>query len=199
MVPVITVLDDVLNWHVHMNNGQRIEIKHRMEIKTHGDLKRKFLEASSGKSSLESMIENHVHKLEEAHAGLHEMVDDARLYLTTLQEIALKPNPLTQVEYIQLLINSEKKQANEGWFERVKYLDTAMKQAKLLSVMQDMNAIDQRIEKEKEKREEGWEESVETLEQVKRIKSAVEKARKSKSILQTIKDIPKAFRKEKTQ
>ncbi len=58
--------------------------------------------------------------------------------------------------------------------DRVNYLEMTKKQAKLLSVMQDMNDIDNRIEKEKMKQEKGWEETVETLEQVKRINSTVE-------------------------
>ncbi len=48
----------------------------------------------------ESTFDSHLHLLEKAHAELHEMVGEARICLKTLQEIALKPNPLTQVEYI---------------------------------------------------------------------------------------------------
>ncbi len=169
-----TVCHGKCHWKKHEKTGERLEPKHRIETMTLEDLKKKYLDALSEKSALDNMIDSHQCHLEKAHDKLQEMVDEARVCLTTLREIALKPYPLTQVEYIQQLIDSEKKQAKEGWMDRVNYLEVTKKQAKLLSVMQDMNDIDQRIEKEKMKQEKGWEETIETLEQVKRIKSTVE-------------------------
>ena len=184
-----TYCDGKCHWTAHKNTGERFELAHRVEIKTHEDLKEKYESASSGKSALENMIASHQRQLEEAHSELHEMVDKARLCLIRLDEIALKPNPLTQVEYLQMLINSEKKQAKEGWLDRVDYLETTKKQAKLLSIMQDVNDIDRQIEEEKTNMGTGWEENIETLEQIRRIKSTVEgirEERAKKGILSTV-------------
>ena len=182
-------------WSDHKNTGERFILTQKVETRTHNDLKTKFESASTGKAAVEEMIASHQRQLEEAHAQLHEMVDEARQCLMRLDEIALKPNPLTQVEYIQLLINSEKKQAKEGWLDRVNYLETTKKQAKLLAVMKDAHDVDKRIEEEEQKKEVGWEETVETLNQVKRIRSTVEsikKERESKGFLSALYNKAKA-------
>ena len=49
-----------------------------------------------------------------------------------LNEIALKSNPVFNVDHLQLLINSEKQQAEIGHLQRVKYLEEAKRQAKML-------------------------------------------------------------------
>ncbi|CAH3036313.1 unnamed protein product [Porites lobata] len=49
-----------------------------------------------------------------------------------LNEIALKSNPVFNVDHLQLLINSEKQQAEIGHLQRVKYLEEAKRQAEML-------------------------------------------------------------------
>ena len=178
------------SWEVHKNTGERIELHYKTEIQNHEDLKKKYDDASSGKSSYETMIENSEAQLEEAHADLHSLVDEARQCLKILTEIALKPNPLTQMEYIQLLIDAEKKQAQEGWHDRVKYLEKSKDQAALLAVINEDKDIDQRIAEEKAKKNPGWKERVEKLEQVRRIKHAVDQNKaKKKGIMRRIWDV----------
>ena len=55
------------------------------------------------------MIASSEQQLESAHAQLLTMTEEAQQCVEKLGKIALKPSPLTQVEYIQLLIESEKK------------------------------------------------------------------------------------------
>lgn len=40
----------------------------------------------------------------------------------TLKQIALKPDPLSTSEYIDMLIEEEKSEANPGWEKRVRHL-----------------------------------------------------------------------------
>ena len=49
--------------------------------------------------------------------------------LKTLSEIALKKDPLQQVDYLDLLISSEKSQARPGWKDRVDSLIETRKRA----------------------------------------------------------------------
>ena len=168
------------HWSDHKNTRERFILGHRMETKTSDELKSKYESAAKGKKAVEEMLARHQHKLEEAHAKLHDMIQDAQQCLEKLDKIALKPNPLTQVEYIELLINSEKQQAKEGWLDRVKYLETTKEQAELLAIMKDAHDIEKGIEEEKQKKEFGWEGRVEKLEQVYRIHSEVESIRKER-------------------
>ena len=50
-----------------------------------------------------------------------------------LQEIALKPNYLTEVEYIDLIIEAEKREAKPRWLERVQALKGVRQQAEIVT------------------------------------------------------------------
>lgn len=199
-----SVCDNHCHWSRHKNTGERFELRYKTEIQNNHDLKKKYDDASSGKSSYETMIDNSEHQLEEAHAKLHSLVEEARQCLKILGEIALKPNPLTQMDYIQLLIDSEKKLARDGWHDRVQYLEKSKDQAALMALINDDKDIDQRIKKEESEKKQGWNIRVEKLEQIRRIKHAVDenKARKkgllkmvSGAVLDAGKAITSVFRK----
>ena len=175
-----TICEHNCHWARHKNTGERFELQHRMETRTHKDLKMKYDSAVGGKSLVENMIDSHQQQLEKAHAELHEMVDEARQCLMKLDQIALKPNPITQVEYLQVLIESEKKQAKKGWLDRVKYLETTKQQAEFLSVMKDIHDIERAVKDEKQNKKQGWKERVRQLEEIKRIKAEVDEIKKAR-------------------
>ena len=60
-------------------------------------------------------------------------IDQARTSIERLQQIALKPNHLTEVEYIDILIESEKREAKPRYLDRVKALEGVRKQAEIVS------------------------------------------------------------------
>ncbi|XP_053638161.2 uncharacterized protein [Cherax quadricarinatus] len=56
-----------------------------------------------------------------------ETIESVKKSLERLSEIALKPNPLSSVEYIDIMIDSEKSQAQPGWQRRVEQLELLRK------------------------------------------------------------------------
>ena len=60
------------------------------------------------------------------------MICEAQQILARLDEIALKPNPLYELDYIDLLIESEKKQCKPGHTKRLEYLQEARQSANLM-------------------------------------------------------------------
>ena len=50
------------------------------------------------------------------------LMEESATCLNTLKEIALKPNPLSTPDYIDLLIEGEKSEAKPGYLERIKKL-----------------------------------------------------------------------------
>ena len=60
-------------------------------------------------------------------------VDQTRRCMERLQQIALKPDYFTEVEYIDRLIESEKCEASPHWMERVQALEGAREQAKIVA------------------------------------------------------------------
>ena len=75
-----------------------------------------------------------------------EMIVKAQQCLRRLDEIALKPNPLTQLQYFDLLIESEKNEAKTGWQKRVQYYEEAKRQAEILSKVKDVEVAEKMIE-----------------------------------------------------
>ena len=96
------------SWTQHKNTRERFELTYVMETRNHDNLKNKYEVASSRKATAEEMIASSEQQLESAHAQLLTMTEEAQQCVEKLGKIALKPSPLTQVEYIQLLIESEK-------------------------------------------------------------------------------------------
>ena len=60
-------------------------------------------------------------------------ISKAQHCLERLEKIALKPNPLTELQYIDLLIKSEKNEARPGWEKRVKCYEKAREMAVLMA------------------------------------------------------------------
>ena len=59
------------------------------------------------------------------------MIQDIRNCLQRLEEIALKPDPLSTVDYIDTLIQSEENEANPGFKDRVNVLQKIRKRAEV--------------------------------------------------------------------
>lgn len=66
-----------------------------------------------------------------------EMSREAKESMQRLDEIALKPNPLSEVEYIDLLIESERQEGKPGYSQRIKYYQDMKQRALIMSRLQD--------------------------------------------------------------
>ena len=102
-------------------------------------------------------VKSHKSQFEKSHSELLVMVKKSR---PCLDAIKLKSNSVV---------------------DHMNYLEINKKQAELFLLMQaqEVSNIDCRIKEEKTKKETGWEENIQTLEQIRRIKSAVEEFEKS--------------------
>ncbi len=79
----------------------------------------------------EQMLRQSEHRLDQLDQMVMSMIRQAQQSLNRLGEIALKPNPLSEVDYIELMIEYEKTEFKPGWIERVQYLEEAKKEAKI--------------------------------------------------------------------
>lgn len=135
------------SWTKHVNNPYRYEEYEEEEERTVADLKKRYEEAMSGKTKAESMISNMENHLQFMYTKVLEMVHTIKKSLNRLGDIALKPNPLTEVEYIELLIQSEKDQAKDGWQQRVQYYEEMKQQAMLLKAAANEKEITKMLNK----------------------------------------------------
>ena len=127
-----TVCPGKCSWTVHKNTPYRYEFCKEEETKTRKQLLKEFnVPESSYEEETRCLIASMNKKVTEADDIIEQMLQQARYSLNRLQEIALKPNPLTQAEYIDLLIESEKRECKSGWEDRVKYLEDAKQKASI--------------------------------------------------------------------
>lgn len=124
-------------WSEHNNLPYLINYVTIPEKRTSEDLKKKYHRAVQQKATSEQMMKCMENSLQEVHVQVYTTIKRAQQCLRRLDEIALKPNPLTQVEYLELLIESEKREAKPGWKQRIQYIEEAKSQAAILSKVKD--------------------------------------------------------------
>ena len=126
-----------------MNTPFRFEVYEQIERRTLEDLKKRYHEALSSQFSVESMIANMEDHLAFLQQKVLELSREAKQSMQHLDEIALKSNPLSEVEYIDLLIESEKQEAKPGFQKRVKcYQDMKQKVLIMLKIKDTDIAIE---------------------------------------------------------
>ena len=137
-------------WSVHVNNPYVFEVYQEKETVTSDQLKAVYDTAMTNKEEIEAVMERMENELEEMGQAVVQNIDQARQILLRLQEIALRPDPLTEVGYIDILIESESLEARPGWSKRVKTLKKVRKRAKILSKVQKGPAIAESLQDDPE-------------------------------------------------
>ena len=102
-----TVCPKQCSWQLHHNTPYRYDIVEEEVEKTYENLKAKYENAVKGKTRVESMIASMESEMQQLNDIVYGMIEEAHTSLDRLKQIALKPNPMTEVEYIDLLIESE--------------------------------------------------------------------------------------------
>ena len=119
-------------WQQHRNMPCRLELQRKTVTKQYSDLKERYDKAVEGKTQAESMITNMEKEIQDLFNKILQNIQKAHHCTKCLDEIALKPNPLTDVEYIDLLIESEKLDKKDGFMKRIAYYKEVRKQAELI-------------------------------------------------------------------
>ena len=105
------------------------EVKMVKVTKTSEELKRRYEEAAGKKLTTQQLIAKSNDEFEEVQAATLELTEQARKCLARLSEIALKPNPLSTTDYIDLMIQEEEFMRDPGWRETVAQLEEVKKRA----------------------------------------------------------------------
>uniref|UniRef100_A0A8C4TLN0 AIG1-type G domain-containing protein n=1 Tax=Erpetoichthys calabaricus TaxID=27687 RepID=A0A8C4TLN0_ERPCA len=129
---VCTVCPGKCEWSVHSNQQHRFKYKTKKVKKTYDELKKKYEKAKGEKMTTEQVFERLQHELDVVEEELHRLITESYESIKRLQEIALRPNPLSTPEYIELLIQAEEQEAKPGWMERVKSLQEVKEQAVII-------------------------------------------------------------------
>ena len=159
---VCTVCPGKCPWDVHFNQQYRFEFYEEEEEKTFEEIEARYRDASGKKLTVQQVIKKHMESLKEVRATVFALIAEAHKSVTRLEEIALKSNPLSTVEYIDLLIETEKRSGKPGWQDRVHGLEDVRKEADITGKVKKGNynpfdKFDASMRAEaKKKRGSGW-------------------------------------------
>ncbi|XP_030607795.1 uncharacterized protein LOC115795825 [Archocentrus centrarchus] len=120
-------------WSVHYNQKYKWGYEDVKEKRTIKELEEKYQIAKGEKMTVQKMVD----KLKEEYKRLQDevvkLMQRSADCLNRLKEIALKPNPLSTPEYIDMLIEGEKHEAKPGWKERVQALMEMKAKAEIMA------------------------------------------------------------------
>ena len=117
------------DWSRHINDQYRYETQQEAVQKEFDVIKDKYETALQGQNKAEGVIRQLKDEFEQTEHIVLTYVAEMQRGLNTLSEIALKKDPLQQVDYLDLLISSETSQARPGWKDRVDSLRETRKKA----------------------------------------------------------------------
>lgn len=117
------------HWSEHVNDAYRYETQYETVEKEYDEIRKRYNKAVKGQSKAEAVIKQVEEDFNTTNRIVLNFVAEMQRGLKKLSEIALKKDPLQQVDYLNLLIESEKSQAKPGWQDRVKSLQKTRDEA----------------------------------------------------------------------
>ncbi|XP_018530450.1 uncharacterized protein LOC108882444 [Lates calcarifer] len=148
-------------WNVHFNQTYSWEYVKVREKLTLQELKDKYEKATKEKMTVQELIERQEEEIVHLQDMIVSLMDQSAHCITRLQEIALRPNPLTTPEYIDMLIEGEKSEAKEGYQARIQSLEAMRDRAEIISKVtrrDKLTKTEEELSEERQKRKEkkGW-------------------------------------------
>ncbi|XP_073347144.1 uncharacterized protein [Pagrus major] len=144
-------------WSVHFNQTYRWEYVQVKEKQTLRELKDKYKKAAKEKLTIQDLIERQEEEIVLLQNMMVSLMDQSAHCITRLQEIALRPNPLTTPEYIDMLIEGEKSEAKEGYRARIRSLEAMKERATIISKVAKRDKLtktEEELSEDKQERQE---------------------------------------------
>ncbi|CAG2257485.1 unnamed protein product [Mytilus edulis] len=127
------------HWNIHKNNSFRFDTYTMKVTKTYDELKKKYEVAQKEAEKHKSVLGKVKTAFSTLGLDVMKMVHEVRLLINKLHDIALRPNPLSDKDYIDLLIESEKSERKYGWDKRISLFNKLREEAALLEQMHQKN------------------------------------------------------------
>ncbi len=136
-----TVCPGKCAWNMHFNQKYKWDYVTVKRKETYQDLKNRFEAAHRQVMSKEKIFEELENELKVVQDNVTELIVKSQKSLYRLQEIALKPNPLSVPDYIDLMIESEKQERKPGFRDRIQALMEVRKKAEIISNVSTGEAV----------------------------------------------------------
>ena len=120
-------------WQQHHNATYYFGTVKTPATKCYENIKKMYHKALGGKTEVQSIIANMESEIQCHYQIILVNIQEVHSCIKRLDEIAFKPHPLSDVGYIDLLIESEKLEKETGFRKRIQYYSEVRKQAVLIS------------------------------------------------------------------
>ncbi|XP_062424597.1 uncharacterized protein LOC134136684 [Rhea pennata] len=127
-----TVCPGQCRWNTHFNQKYTFEYETVKEKQTYTQLKEQYEKAHGKMLSSKNLSEKLQQEYEDVKKSLLGLITRSSKSLQRLQKIALKPNPLSTPEYIDLLIKSEERELKPGYMDRIESLKDIRQHAEII-------------------------------------------------------------------
>ena len=120
------------SWERHTNDGRKLIHYEEEIVITLDHLKEKYHTATSGKELGAELLSKMQVKFDRVKSNVKDMMDRMVRSINRLAEIALKPDPLNNIEYIDILLEAEKSGERAGKIGRIQELEKLKREAQLV-------------------------------------------------------------------
>ena len=116
-------------WSEHKNLPYLIHLEKKKVVKTYEQTKEKYMSAKKDKDKNINVIDEIKREYNALMNENKTLVTEVKQLINKLQQIALKPNPISEIEYIDILIENENDAKKQGYKERVRILQELRQKA----------------------------------------------------------------------
>ncbi|XP_056452000.1 uncharacterized protein LOC130387076 [Gadus chalcogrammus] len=145
-------------WEVHFNQKYKWDYVKEKQKRTIKELKEKYKKATEAKISVEELIEHLEEDVVILQDEIMSMIKKSSHSIARLKEIALRPDPLSTPDYIDLLIQGEKSEGKEGYLARIESLEKIKENAQIMAKVskgEPLTSTQDQYIKDRKKRKEG--------------------------------------------
>ena len=128
------------HWTQHHNTPYIIKLVPKKRKKKYSEKQKIYQEASQKSLTQEQLLQEMTNDIERLEFAITDSMDRIAQYNNRLKEIALRPDPLSTVQYLEMIIEGEKREKKSGFESRIKALEQCKKKAqygKSVQVFQD--------------------------------------------------------------
>lgn len=126
-------------WQMHVNTPYIFTLKTVMVQKTYEDMQKRYKDASGKLPNQKQVIQRMRAEIKDLIITIEQSIKVVKDCNVRLREIALRPNPLSVSEYIEILINSEKLEKKDGFIERIEFYIQLKERAEMEQTAEKFN------------------------------------------------------------
>ncbi len=128
-------------WNMHANQPYRWEYVTEKQATSSDAIKQKYEAELKRKLTAEELVKVLEKDVEDNTKIVHQRVDTVARCIQKLDEIALRPNPFSTPQYIDLIIDAEQQEKRLGFKERIESLKKLRQMAVITSKIRDKQSL----------------------------------------------------------